>query len=101
MLNSLEALNDASVIASDGEIGKIQQFLFDDQSWMIRYLVVDVGGWLTRQSVVISVTVAEEVNWAKKSIHVRLSKEQVRHSPDIDTTKPVTRQQEIAMREHY
>ena len=101
MLKTLESMNEALVIASDGEIGRVQNFLFDDQSWTIRYLVVDVRGWLTRHSVVISVSAVEEVGWTKKSIHVRVSKEQVRHSPDIDTKKPVSRQQEIAMREHF
>ena len=67
MLNSLEAFNGASVIASDGEIGKIQNFLFDDQSWMIRYLVVDVGGWLTRQSVVLAVTAAEQARLEREN----------------------------------
>ena len=55
MLRSLEDLTDASVIATDGEIGKVRNFLFDDQSWTIRYLIVDVGSWLTRRDVVISV----------------------------------------------
>ena len=54
MFRSLGDLMGASMIAMDGEIGRICNFLFDDQSWKIRYLVVDVGHWLTRREVVIS-----------------------------------------------
>ena len=56
MLHDLDTLPGSSVIATDGEIGYIRNFLFDDQSWTIRYLVVDVGGWLTRRAVVLAIT---------------------------------------------
>jgi hypothetical protein len=50
MFHDLETLTGSSVIATDGEMGSIRNFLFDDQSWTIRYLVVDVGSWLTAAS---------------------------------------------------
>jgi uncharacterized protein YrrD len=101
MLHSLQDLTGASVIATDGEIGKVCNFLFDDQSWMIHYLVVDVGSWLSRRDVVIAVTAIEQPDWVKKIFRTGLSREQVKHSPDVDSKKPVSRQQEIAMREYY
>jgi uncharacterized protein YrrD len=101
MLHSLEDLNGASVIATDGEMGKVCNFLFDDQSWNIRYLVVEVGSWLARRAVVLAITAVDQPDWAKKTFHVRLTKEQVRNSPDIDAEKPVSRQQEIAMKDYF
>jgi len=101
MLHDLNTLTGSSVIATDGEMGSIRNFLFDDQSWTIRYLVVDVGSWLTRRAVVLAITAVEQPDWVKKTFHVHLTKEQVRHSPDVDTEKPVSRQQEIAMQEYF
>jgi uncharacterized protein YrrD len=101
MLHDLDSLIGSSVIATDGEMGSIRNVLFDDRSWTIRYLVVDVGSWLTRRDVVLAVTAVEQPDWVKKTFHVRLMKEQVRNSPDVDTKKPVSRQQEIAMKEYY
>jgi len=101
MLRYLEDLISTSVNATDGEIGKVCNFLFDDQSWMIRYLVVDVGGWLARRDVVISVSAIDQPNWKTKTCCVHLTKEQVRNSPPVDSKKPVSRQQEIAIREYY
>jgi hypothetical protein len=89
MLHDLDTLTGSSVIATDGEMGSIRNFLFDDQSWTIRYLVVDVGSWLTRRAVVLAITAVEQPDWVKKTFHVHLTKEQVRHSPDVDTEKPV------------
>jgi uncharacterized protein YrrD len=94
-------LTGSAVIATDGEMGSVRNFLFDDLSWTVRYLVVDVGNWLTRQAVVIAITAVEHPDWVKKTFHIGLTKEQVRHSPDVDTEKPVSRQQEIAMQEYF
>lgn len=101
MLRSIEDLFGAAVIATDGEMGRIRNFLFDDQSWTIRYLVVDVGSWLTRRDVVISLSAIDKPDWKTKTFRARLTKEQVRNSPDVDSKKPVSRQQEMAMREYF
>ena len=101
MLCSLQDVTGVAVTATDGEIGKVRNFLFDDQSWTIRYLIVDVGSWLSRQDVLISVTAIDQPDWPQKTFPVRLTREQVRHSPDVDSKKPVSRQQEIAMKEYF
>jgi uncharacterized protein YrrD len=101
MLRSLEDVVNVALIATDGEIGKIGDFLFDDQSWTVRYVVVDVGSWLTRRNVVISVSVIDQPDWNAKTFRVHLTREQIRHSPDVDSKKPVSRQQEIAMRAYF
>jgi hypothetical protein len=101
MFRSLGDLIGASMIATDGEIGRICNFLFDDQSWNIRYSVVDVGRWLTRREVVISVSAIDQPDWKTKTLRARLTKEQLRDGPDVDSKKPVSRQQEIAMREYF
>jgi hypothetical protein len=94
-------LTGSSVTATDGEIGSIRNFLFDDESWTIRYLVVDVGRWLSRRAVVLAITTVEQPDWVKRTFPVHVTKEQVRNSPDVDTERPVSRQQEVAMQEYF
>jgi len=101
MFHDLESLTGSSVSAVDGEIGSVRNFFFDDQSWTIRYLVVDVGNWLTRRSVILAVSAVEKPDFTKKTFHVTLTKEQVRHSPDVDSEQPVSRQQEVAMQKYF
>lgn len=101
MLYDLNALFGASVMATDGEMGKVHNFLFDDASFTIRYLVVDVGNWLERRYVLISTAAIDFPDWEKKVFHVHLTKDQVRHSPDVGAHKSVSRQQEIAMHEYF
>ena len=101
MLYDVRSLIGSPVFATDGETGRVRDFLFDDESWQIRYVVLDVGSWLRRHDVVLPVNTFEPPDWATKVCSVRLSKEQVEDSPDVDTEKPVSRQQELAMRQYF
>ena len=101
MLHDLKTLIGQRVTATDGDIGAVRNFLFDDQTWTIRHLAVDVRSWLNRRDVVLPITAVEQPDWVNKTVHVKLTKEQVRNSPDVDTEKPVSRQQETAMMEYW
>jgi hypothetical protein len=89
------------VIAKNGETGHVRDFLFDDRSWQLRSVVLDVGTWLRRRVVVLPIAAFELPDWKKNFLRVNLSRAQVRNSPDIDEEKPVYRQQELAMREYF
>ena len=93
MQHNLATLIGSSVEAKDGEIGIVRNFLFDDRSWKVRDLVVDVGSWHKRREVVLSIASIEQHNSMKQAFHVNCTREQVSNSPDVDTTKPLTRQQ--------
>jgi hypothetical protein len=101
MLRSIYSLVGFSIWATDGEIGKVKNFYFDDESWKIRYLIVKTGGWLFGRKVLISPVALKTPFWDAESFPVNLSREQVKNSPDIDTDKPVSRQQEHDLNNHY
>ena len=101
MLRNLLGLLGSSIRAKDGEFGTAYDFLFDDRTWRVRYLVVETGGWLTRNRVVLATAVLGSPDWIEKVLPVLLTKEQVQNSPDVDTEKPVSRQQEVAMSQYY
>jgi hypothetical protein len=101
MLHDLEKLIGASVLGTDGEIGRIRNFLFDDKSWMVRYMVIDVGSWLQRHDVIVAILAVESADWEKRIFHIRLTREEARNSPNVDAAKTVSRQQEIAMEEYF
>lgn len=90
-----------AVIAPNGETGRVRDFLFDDQSWRVCSLVLDVGNWLRRRDVVLPVSDFKLPDWGKQQLHVRLAKAQVRKGPGLDSEKPVARQQVLAMREYF
>ena len=54
MLLSLRQLYGKKLGASDGDIGRVKDFYFNDQQWAIRYVVADTGSWLSGRLVLIS-----------------------------------------------
>jgi hypothetical protein len=94
-------LKDFAIRATDGELGAIDDIYFDDETWAIRYLIVDTGGWLGGRRVLISPISVVHTDWEAKRLDVALTKRQVEHSPDIDTHKPVSRQHEAAYVGYY
>ena len=101
MRRSLNDLVGYTIRANDGDIGKVHEFYFDDQSWTIRYVVVDTGGWLSGRKVLISPVAFDRPDWETCTFPVNLTKEQVRNSPSIDTDKPVSRQHEAELHGYY
>src|ERR1700730_15294466 len=97
----MEKLIGLSIRASDGELGKVTDVFFDDHRWTARYLLVDTGGWLEQRRVLISPICVENIDWDRNSIPVRLTQQQVKGSPHIDTDKPVSRQQEADLLGYY
>jgi uncharacterized protein YrrD len=101
MLRNVTSLLGTPILAKDGEIGHLNDVLVDDQSWVIRYFVVETGMLLSRRRVLISPFSVSEPRWEKPVLPVNLMIEEVLQSPDADTDMPVYRQQEIAMTKQY
>lgn len=94
MLRSLKQLYGNKLGASDGEIGHVKDFYFDDQNWAIRYLVADTGSWLPGRLVLLSPYSLGRLDQAEKILRVNLTRKQIEDSPSIDLHKPVSRQYE-------
>jgi len=101
MKRTIKNLMGFTMGALDGEIGKVTDFYFDDVTWTIRYLVVETGNWLLNRKVLISPEALLQCDWENKTLPVKLTKEQIENSPDIDTNQPVSRQHEMELYAYY
>src|SRR5262249_1985683 len=101
------AMNNASLLigktidAMDGNIGSVHDLYFDDQTWSLRYLVVDTGKWLPGRKVPVAPEAIVKPWHHQPAIAVKLTREQIRASPDIDTAMPVSRVAEELLHRHY
>jgi len=101
MLRTAKDLQGYAIQATDGEIGQVDDVYFDDDAWVIRYLVVGTGAWLPGRRVLISPIAIGRPDRNAQLLPVSLTKDQVRNSPDIDTHKPVSRQHETEYFRYY
>jgi len=84
MLNRAKMLKGYKLESLDDEIGRIKEFYFDDQHWVIRYLVADTGNWLTDKLVLISPLALSALNKEQQKIEINLKKKQIEDSPFFD-----------------
>ncbi len=101
MLWRVRALVGDGIAATDGTIGDVADFLFEDDSWTVRHIVVDTGRWLPGRRVLLSPISVREVDPVDGQLAVSLTRRQVKEAPDVDTDRPVSRQYEIEIYRHY
>ena len=89
------------VHAPDGEIGHVEDFVVDDETWAIRYLIVNTRNWWPGKKVLISPKWIESVSWELSKVFVDLSTAAIRQSPEYSEQPPLTRDYEARLHGHY
>ena len=85
----------------DGEIGHVQDFVLEDETWTIRYLVIDTRNWWPGKRVLLSPRWTEQVCWDESKVYVALSCEQIQRAPEFTHDLQLTRSYESALFAHY
>jgi hypothetical protein len=101
MLRSIDQLYGDKLGATDGEIGRVKDFYFDDLTWAVRYVVVDTGSWLPARKVLISPYAIGWPDQSRKVLRVNLTRKQIEDSPSITQHQPVSRQYEEEYYRYY
>ena len=101
MLQNIKQLYGNKLAADDGDIGHVKDFYFDDESWVVRYLVADTGSWLTGRLVLLTPHAFGKLDQNEKTLHVKLHKKKIQDSPSIELHKPVSRQYETDYYAYY
>lgn len=100
-LRSTSGVTGHHIQASDGEIGHVEDFIIDDETWAIRYLIVDTHNWWPGKKVLISRQWIERVSWNERKVFINLSRESIKQSPEFTKESLVSRNYEIGLHDHY
>ena len=101
MLNAVSSLKGFDIQAKDGSLGTVSDFLFDDSTWKVRWMVVDTGRWLTGRKVLVHPSAVVSADYGARELTITLTKAQVEESPDIATDRPVSQQMQNDLYGHY
>ena len=101
MLQSIQHLYGNKLGASDGDLGHVKDFYFDDENWAVRYVLADTGNWLTGRQVLLSPHAFGSSQPVEKVLLVKLTRKQIEDSPAMETHKPVSRQYEEEYHRYY
>ena len=100
-LRSTHAVSGYHIQALDGEIGHVEDFIIDDETWAIRYLVVGTRNWWPGKRVLVSPQWIERVSWNESKVFVNLDRETIKQSPEYTEESLLTRDYEIGLHRHY
>jgi hypothetical protein len=100
-LRSIEEVNRYSIRALDGSIGHVEDFIFEDLTWIIRYMIVDTRNFLPGRKVLISPEWIKNVDWSSKEVSVDMTCDSIKKSPEFDPTAPVNRSYELQLYDYY
>jgi hypothetical protein len=101
MLRHSSDIDGYAIGATDGPIGAIRDFLFDDVSWLLRWFVVDTGEIFAGRKVLLPPSALGHSSDVARQFSARLTKQQVKDSPDTDTDKPISRMMETDLYDYY
>ena len=100
-LRSTHEVNGYHIQAEDGEIGHVDDFIIDDDTWAIRYLVIDTRNWWPGKKVLVSPQWIERVSWSESKVFVNLFRESIGQSPEYSEESLLTRDYEARLHRHY
>lgn len=100
-LRSAEEVTGYEVECEDDCIGSVKDFFVDEKDWVIRYLLIDIGRWISNREVIVSPDWVSEIEWLDGEIEVNLTKEQIENSPEYNPSEPLTREYETALYDFY
>ncbi|MGC9364361.1 MAG: PRC-barrel domain-containing protein [Fidelibacterota bacterium] len=100
-LRSAREVTGYYIQARDGEVGHVEDFILDDDAWIIRYLVVDTRNWLPGKKVLLAPDWIESIDWSCQKVVVDLTQEEIKASPEYDPKVPVNREYEERLYDFY
>ena len=101
MLQVISPLKGFAIEANDGRIGTVVDYLFDDASWKVRWLVIDCGTWLTGREVLVHPSAISREDLEQQQFVVALTRAQVEDSPKLLEDQPVSQQMENQLYSYY
>lgn len=101
MLLSERKLRKFDVMGIDGAVGRLHDLYFDDQEWVVRYLVVDTGNWLVGRQVLLSPESAQAPDVEQGKLPFNLTREKIKESPEQTEEKTVSEQHQVALKAYY
>ncbi len=100
-LRSASELRGYHIQGSDGDIGHIADFMADDEAWIVRYLVINTSNWWVGKEVLVAPYWASQVSWAEHKVHLAMSRQEIKASPQWDPTSAISRAFETRLHDHY
>ncbi len=100
-LRSAGEVRGYTIQGSDEPIGHVEDFIVDDKTWAIHYLVIDTSNWWFGKKVLIAPQWASRVSWGERSVYVHMSRQEIKNSPEWNPNAAVNREYEVRLYDYH
>ncbi len=100
-LRSVHEIIGYHIQAKDDSFGHVEDFIIDDQTWRLQYLVIDTKNWLPGKASLIDIGWVDEFDWNDKTAKVDLLRKQIEMAPRFDPCEAVNRDEEHRLYDYY
>ncbi|MBF0206393.1 MAG: PRC-barrel domain-containing protein [Oligoflexia bacterium] len=100
-LRSTQTVSGYHIQTTDGELGHVEDFIIDEESWAIRYLIIDTQNWWPGKKVLVSPEWINRVSWGESKVFTNLSREVIKHSPEYMEESLLNRDYETELHRYY
>lgn len=100
-LRSTDKVTGYTIKATNGHIGDVEDFIMDDNTWKLDFIVVDTGNWFSGKKVLISPSWIKEIIWYTSTVIVNTSVDQVKNSPEYNVGQKISEMYEANLKSHY
>ena len=100
-LRSAKELRGYHIQGTDEAIGHVADFIVDDETWEVRYLVIDTSNWWFGKKVLVAPHWATRISWEEGKIHLDLSRQAIKSSPEWDPHAAINRDYEVRLYDYY
>jgi uncharacterized protein YrrD len=100
-LRSAHAVRGQHIEAADGSIGHVADFLIEDSTWDVRFLLVDTRNWLPGKKVIVSPARIRDIDWLRSTVRIDLTRDAIQSGPEFDESRPVSADYIDRLEAHY
>jgi hypothetical protein len=100
-LRSVKEVMGYHIRAEDGDVGHVEDFILEEEVWVIRYMIVDTRNWLPGRKVLMSPGWIDSVDWVDRKVMVNLTVNAIKEGPEYDPSEPVNREYETRLYDYY
>jgi hypothetical protein len=100
-LRSSHEIRGYRIEAVDGAIGHVEDYVIDDEHWIIRYMVIDTSNVFHGRKVILTPIWIKGINWAESTVTVNLTKKVIKEAPTFDPSQPISREYEEKLFDYY
>ena len=100
-LRSTKEVRGYQIQGTDEAIGHVADLIVDDETWAVRYLVIDTSNWWFGKKVLVAPHWANRICWEERTVHLDMSRQAIKDSPEWDPTAAINREYETHLYDYF